>query len=73
MSLARKEECTALGGAEWLVVSFSWTNEVGLQGKAGQMVDGFAGYDENRGLFLLLLMINHQRIWGGMMGFNNRK
>ena len=45
------------------MVSFSWTNEVGLQGKAGQMVDGFAGQDENRGLFLLLLMINYQWIW----------
>lgn len=41
MRQAQREERTALGGEEWLVVSFNWRNEVELRGKAGKTVGGF--------------------------------
>lgn len=41
MMQAQREERTALGREEWLVVSFNWRNEVELRGKAGKMVGGF--------------------------------
>ena len=35
MRQAQREERTALGGEEWLVVSFNWRNEVELRGRRG--------------------------------------
>lgn len=70
MRQAQREERTALGGEERLVVSFNWRNEVELRGKAGKMVGGFTKM-KNADCFFLLLMINHQRILGGVMEFSN--
>lgn len=70
MRQAQREERTALSREECLVVSFNWRNEVELRGKAWKMVGSFTDY-EKCGLFFLLLMINHQRILGGVMEFSN--
>ena len=70
MRQAQREERTALSREECSVVSFNWRNEGELRGKAWKMGGGFTDY-EKCGLFFLLLMINHQRILGGVMEFSN--